>query len=147
MQPVPRIPLDSPEVGQLLALDIPAHLATLDPDGFPRITPLWFLWEAGAFYLTSVEGRPHLRNLQRDPRASLCVDTEERVAIAGHRPNRQVKAYGLAHLAPDDEGYWTRRITRKYLAGPEGEERAAYRAAMQRIVIVLRPSRLIAVGS
>jgi nitroimidazol reductase NimA-like FMN-containing flavoprotein (pyridoxamine 5'-phosphate oxidase superfamily) len=144
---VSRLPLDSPEVVELLALDIPAHLGTLDPDGYPRITPLWFLWEAGAFYMTSVGGRPHLLNLERDPRASLCVDTEDRVAIAGHRPNRQLKAYGLADLLPDKEGYWTQRITRKYLAGPDGEERAAYRATMPRIAIVLRPTRLLALGA
>jgi Pyridoxamine 5'-phosphate oxidase len=33
--------LGADEVEQLLACDIPAHLATLDAEGFPHVTPLW----------------------------------------------------------------------------------------------------------
>ncbi len=39
--------LSPQERAHLLNLAIPAHLATLDPAGFPRITPIWFLWEDG----------------------------------------------------------------------------------------------------
>jgi nitroimidazol reductase NimA-like FMN-containing flavoprotein (pyridoxamine 5'-phosphate oxidase superfamily) len=47
--PRPRIEqLATSEIDDLLSLDVPAHLATIDPDGYPRITPLWFLWEDGA---------------------------------------------------------------------------------------------------
>jgi PPOX class probable F420-dependent enzyme len=134
------------EVGALLALDIPAHLATIDADGFPRITPLWFLWDEGAFYMTSVKGQPHLRNIERDPRVALCVDVEEREVVDGHRPNRRIRAQGEAELAPDDGGTWTRRITLKYVRGEEGERAAERRAPMARVVIRLLPVRLLAQG-
>ena len=78
-------------------LDVPARLATLDEDGYPIITPLWFLWEDGVSYMTSVDGRRHLRNLQRDPRASICVDSEERVGPGGARRSRHVK--GVARMS------------------------------------------------
>lgn len=65
--------------------DVPLRLATIRRDGLPRITPLWFLYEDGAFHMTSVAGHPHLRDLARDPRASVCVDVEERVTEAGTR--------------------------------------------------------------
>jgi hypothetical protein len=46
----PRIErFEATEIAAVLALDIPAHLATIDPDGYPRITPIWFIWEDGAF--------------------------------------------------------------------------------------------------
>lgn len=135
--------LSQGEIGELLALDVPARLATIDPDGFPRITPIWFVWEDGAFHMTSVAGRPHLRNLAEEPRASICIDTESRESVRGVRSNRQIKARGFAELRPDEGGYWTRRITAKYVSGPEGEARGAYRAAMGRIVIVLRPSQVL----
>jgi nitroimidazol reductase NimA-like FMN-containing flavoprotein (pyridoxamine 5'-phosphate oxidase superfamily) len=48
------------EVHELLALDIPARLATIDADGAPRITPIWFLWDDGAFFMTSVKGKVQL---------------------------------------------------------------------------------------
>jgi PPOX class probable F420-dependent enzyme len=127
-----------PDLRSLLALDVPAHLATLDADGYPRITPLWFVWEDGAFYMTSVDGRPHVRDLERDSRASLCVDSHERVSAAGARRNRQVKARGRADLRADQEGYWTTRITAKYVSGADGEALAQRRASMPRVLIVLR---------
>lgn len=135
--------LDQREVDELLLLDVPAHLATIDPSGFPRITPIWFLWAEGAFHMTSVEGQPHLRNITRDPRASVCVDTEEPES----RVNRRVRGRGEAELFPDEDGSWTRRITLKYVGGPEGEAAAARRAAMPRVVIRLRPLQLTAQGT
>jgi len=139
----PRIRrLSNAEISELLALDVPAHLATIDPDGYPRITPLWFLWDGEAFVMTSVAGYPHLRNLERDPRAAICVDTEE---PSGRRANRRIRARGRAELLPDD-GDWTRRITRKYVQGAEGEAAADRRAAMKRVVIRVRPESLLAQG-
>ena len=91
-----------------------------------------------------VEGRRHLRNLERDARASICVDSETRVSAAGARRNRQVKARGRAELHPDQNGYWTTKITTKYVAGAEGEAFAQRRASMPRVVIVLRAARLSA---
>jgi hypothetical protein len=38
----PIAPLSATEVERLLHLDVAAHLATIDPSGFPRITPIWF---------------------------------------------------------------------------------------------------------
>lgn len=43
--PPPARRLSPQEIAGVLKLAIPAHLATLDPAGFPRIIPLWFLWE------------------------------------------------------------------------------------------------------
>jgi nitroimidazol reductase NimA-like FMN-containing flavoprotein (pyridoxamine 5'-phosphate oxidase superfamily) len=139
--------LTDAELAVLLELDIPAHLGTLDRAGFPRITPIWFLWADGAFYMTSVPERQHVQDLLRDPRASICIDHEHPVAINGVRPNRQVRASGSAEVLPDHAGEWTRRITRKYIAGDAGEERAHLRAAMPRVVIVLRPARMMARGT
>jgi PPOX class probable F420-dependent enzyme len=138
--------LGQDEIEELLALDVPAQLATIDSDGFPRITPIWFLWQDGAFHMTSVEGQPHLRNLERDPRAAVNVDTEERESAGGRRPNRRVRAQGEAELFSDGDGAWTRRITLKYISGEEGEAAAARRAALPRVVIRLRPLRLLAQG-
>ena len=42
------------DISDLLNLALPAYLATLDLAGFPRLLPIWFLWENGNFYL------PHL---------------------------------------------------------------------------------------
>lgn len=133
------------EIEEVLALEVPARLATFDRDGFPRMTPIWFMWESGAFYMTSLELNVQLRNLQRDPRATICIDIEG-PDEGGYRPNRQVKAKAKVRLFPDD-GEWTRRITLKYLSGPEGEETAEQRASHRRLVIELRPDKVAGVAA
>jgi nitroimidazol reductase NimA-like FMN-containing flavoprotein (pyridoxamine 5'-phosphate oxidase superfamily) len=139
--------LDAREIETLLALDVPAHLASLDSDGFPHVTPLWFVWEDGAFYMTSIADRPHLKRLARNPRAGVDVDVEDPERADGERPNRQVRAIGNAELSQDDRAAWTTRITEKYVRGPAAAATVAARAADERIVICLRPTRLVAVAS
>jgi nitroimidazol reductase NimA-like FMN-containing flavoprotein (pyridoxamine 5'-phosphate oxidase superfamily) len=139
--------LDAREIETLLALDVPAHLASLDSDGFPHVTPLWFVWEDGAFYMTSIADRPHLKRLARNPRAGVDVDVEDPERADGERPNRQVRAIGNAELSQDHRAAWTTRITEKYVRGPAAAATVAARAADERIVICLRPTRLVAVAS
>lgn len=139
--------LSDREIEELLALDVPARLATLDTLGYPHLTPLWFMWSGGAFYMTSISDRPHLRRLEQNPRAGVLVDVEHPERRDGERPNRQVRAIGDAELFPDAEGEWTRRITLRYVVGPTAARRAATRAADDRTVIRVRPKRLVALAS
>lgn len=135
------------EIDALLSTPVPARLATVDRDGYPHVTPLWFIWADGAFYLTSISDRPHLRRLEANPRAGICVDVEEPECDDGQHPNRQVRAIGLAELSADRDGIWTARITEKYVHGPAVSAMRAARVADQRVVIRLRPERLVAVAS
>jgi hypothetical protein len=75
--PTPARTLTPQERADVLNLAIPAHLATLDPAGFPCIIPIWFLWEDGIFYLSSGPQSRHVQDLARDPRAGLCITVEE----------------------------------------------------------------------
>ncbi len=86
--------LQAEEIDHLLQADVPARLATLDGDGYPRVVPIWFLWADGAFYMTSVPERVHVADIRRDGRAAICVDIEERRT----RQNRQVRGRGIAEL-------------------------------------------------
>ncbi|MDQ1518334.1 MAG: hypothetical protein QOE80_4164 [Actinomycetota bacterium] len=59
-----------------------AVLATLRSDGRPYTVPIWWLWKDGAFWLTGTTSRVWCRQLQRDPRASLCIEALQ--PVAGH---------------------------------------------------------------
>ncbi|MDQ6804020.1 MAG: pyridoxamine 5'-phosphate oxidase family protein, partial [Actinomycetota bacterium] len=78
--------LEPGEIDSLISLDVPARLATLDQDGFPHVTPLWFVWADGAFFMTSIADRPHVRRLSHDCRAGLCIDVEDPERTDGQRP-------------------------------------------------------------
>ena len=139
--------LEPGEIEALLALDVPARLATVDADGFPHVTPLWFVWKDAAFFMTSIADRPHLQRLSHNPRAGLGIDVEDPERADGQRPNRQVRAIGTTELFTDQAAEWTSRITEKYVRGPAATAMIAARAADDRIVIRLRPSKLVAVAS
>ena len=139
--------MDADEIEALLALDVPAHLATTDNQGLPIVIPIWFLWTGQEFVMTSVAHRPHVRRLEARPVASICVDVEDPERADGQRPNRQVRASGTVALSIDEQAVWTRRITEKYLRGPGRDHQVALRSADRRVVLRLKPERLIALRS
>src|SRR4051794_492288 len=61
-----------------------AVLATINADGTPQQTIIWYELQGDEILMNTREGRVKARNLRRDPRASLCVeDGEHGVTIAG----------------------------------------------------------------
>jgi nitroimidazol reductase NimA-like FMN-containing flavoprotein (pyridoxamine 5'-phosphate oxidase superfamily) len=144
--PTPARTLTPQERADLLNLAIPAHLATLDPAGFPRIIPIWFLWEDDIFYLSSGPQSRHVQDLARDPRAGLCITVEEGQTEAGYRPFRQIMVRGYAHVQPDTDAIWARKLIGKYITGQAGMLRAQRIAGEPLVVIVLRPERFLTTG-
>ncbi len=144
--PTPVRKLSQQEIAHVLNLAIPAHLATLDPAGFPRITPIRFLWEDGMFYLSSGEEKRHVHDLARDPRAGLCIGIEEGQTKAGSRPYRQIIVRGYAQVQPDTDERWARKLILKYITGQAGALRAQQSAGKPLAVIALRPERFLTTG-
>ncbi len=67
-------------------------LATLTPEGWPYIVPVWYDYDGEAF---SALGRPKSRwvaHIENDSRASICVDTTE-------APYKRVIVQGNAKIA------------------------------------------------
>ncbi len=118
--------LGDEEIAALLTGDLVARLSTIDADGYPHVTPLWFVWDDGRFLLASDTGRPHVHRIRENPRVGLVIDVEDPERSDGERPNRQVRAIGDATLSPDKGGEGSRRIWAKYRHG-EGEPGATDR--------------------
>jgi nitroimidazol reductase NimA-like FMN-containing flavoprotein (pyridoxamine 5'-phosphate oxidase superfamily) len=86
------------------------RLATAE-DGGPHVTPLWYLYDAGKFYIgTSAKSRK-VRNIQRDDRVGFCVD------VGINAPNIYgVAGQGRARLILDSsvKGIATRILMRYF---------------------------------
>ena len=60
-----------------------ATLATINPDGSPHQSVIWFLLRGDAMVVNARHGRRWPANLRRDPRAELAVyEAEDAVTIA-----------------------------------------------------------------
>ncbi len=67
-----RIPL-SEQVQAFLRRPVHAVLATINADGTPQQTVVWFELRGDTLVVNTAAGRLKDRNLRRDPRASVCV--------------------------------------------------------------------------
>lgn len=91
-----------------------ARLGTINDDGSPRVTALWYLPETdGTITLNTYEDNVHVENLRRDPRAALLVDSCE-------QPYRSVHFNGTAEVSEEAaEPEEIARLYERYLGGVE----------------------------
>jgi hypothetical protein len=70
-------------------------LATTRPDGQPHMTPVWGVWDEGAFYFSAAPTSRKVKNLEHDPR---CVVSPERGDEAVILEGLAEKVTGLARI-------------------------------------------------
>ncbi len=116
-------------------LDAPfATLATIDDDGLPQLTELWFLYDEGALRLSLNTSRVKARNLERRPECSLLV-------LDLQNPFRYLEIRGRARIEPDEDGAFARKVGAKYDADLAGYDAPGE----QRVVVTIEPMKIYAV--
>jgi PPOX class probable F420-dependent enzyme len=117
-------------------LDQPvATLATLDPEGRPQLTEVWFLAEDGQVKFSLNTTRQKVRNLERDQACSVLL-----LDLAN--PYRYVEIRGDALIEPDDDYAFADRVGAKYGADLRTNDRPGER----RVVVTVRATRVHAWG-
>jgi PPOX class probable F420-dependent enzyme len=77
-----------------------ASLATVNPDGSPHQTVIWYVIEDDTVVLNGAAGRVWITNLQRDPRLSLSVEDGYRwMSVRGTVERMDGGAIGQADAA------------------------------------------------
>jgi hypothetical protein len=71
-----RIAMSPAELDAFLASERTCRVATVSPAG-PHNTPLWFVWDGSALWLTSIVKSQRWADLARDPRVAVLVDAGE----------------------------------------------------------------------
>ena len=98
---------DGFDLEAFLARPLVARLATAGRRG-PRVRPLWYLWEEGAFWWLTGPWSRLARDLADDPRVSLVVDVTD-VATG---EVKGVTATGEAEIVPFDPDRAKRKLAR-----------------------------------
>ena len=114
-----------------------AVLATINQDGTPQLTTMWYLLEDdGTILMNTKVGRLKERNLRRDPRISICIEDDYNFLTIN----------GTVQLIDDPERskHDIYRLSARY----HGEEKARRQMQDQfsketRVSLLLKPERII----
>lgn len=100
------------EWGRFLKRRHVAVLATIGAGGEPVLTPIWYLYRGGKILMRTGKLSAKARNIQRDPRVTVCVQDER-------PPYVSVTIYGQASVEPAKRGLGG-KIARRYLGAIAG---------------------------
>jgi PPOX class probable F420-dependent enzyme len=115
-------------------------LAYTSRDGRPLVVPVWFVVEDDTLVFNTGKDTAKGRALARDPRTTLCVDTEE-------PPYQFVQVQGTAELS-EEPGELVRTATAigaRYMGEDRAEEFGKRNGVPGELVVRLRPTKVIAV--
>jgi PPOX class probable F420-dependent enzyme len=113
-----------------------AVLATINPDGTPQLTTMWYELQGDEIMMNTKVGRSKERNLRRDQRISICVEDEYHyVTLSGSarliddQPTAQsdIKRLAERYHNPEKAAQMTRDQFSK-------EQRMSFRMAIERVV-------------
>jgi PPOX class probable F420-dependent enzyme len=110
-----------------------AHVATLNPDGSPQVTPVWVDFDGTHVLINTAKGRVKAKNLEREPRVALSIADPDNayryLGIQGHVVEMTEKG-GDAHID---------KMAKKYL----GQDTYPYRTPGEvRLIVKISPDKV-----
>src|SRR3954469_25965232 len=138
-----QITLSEAEQAELLDSERVVVVSSIGPRGWPHSMPLWFVVRDGEIWVWTYAKSQKVRNLERDPRATVLVETgTEYVELRGI----QIEAEAELVRDPDRVAEFGAELTIRYSDGiesVEGDAAAALRAqATKRVAIRFEPIRV-----
>ena len=118
-------------------------VSSLGPRGWPHSMPMWFLVRDGEIWVWTYAKSQKVRNLERDPRATLLIETGDRVHRAARDPDRGRGRADPRHRSgsPSSASELAIRYT-EGIDSIEGDAAAALEAqAAKRVAIRFSPIR------
>ena len=113
-------------------------LATVRVDGSPHVTPIWFTFDdaTGDLVFMTLHASLKARNLQRDPRISICVDDES-------YPFAWARVDGAATISENDLVHWATETSRRYVGDDQAAAYGARNGVAGELVVRVRPTRMV----
>jgi PPOX class probable F420-dependent enzyme len=108
-----------------------ATFATIDDDGFPQLTEVWFLVDEGELKLSLNTSRRKARNLERRPQCSLLL-------LDLQNPYRYLEIRGRARIEPDPDGAFAAKLSAKY----GGDVRQYDQPDESRVIVTIEPLKI-----
>ena len=103
------------EARRILESDSLAHVTTIDPDGRPQTTLAWVGLEGDEVVFATLPDQRKLRNLRRDPRITISIQTER---VTPYGLHEYLVIYGTARVTDGGGPEVLQRLAHTYL-GPD----------------------------
>ncbi len=114
-----------------------ANLATLNADGTPQVTPVWFDWDGSRLRINTAKGRLKDKNLRRSPAVALSImdpDNPYRYVQVKGRVAAVIESGAAAHIDS---------LAKKYL----GQDSYPHRKPGEvRVIFTITPDRVQTMG-
>ena len=138
-----QIKLSDEEQRELIDTERIAIVSTLGPRGWPHVMPLWYVPRDGEIWIWTYAKSQKVRNLERDPRATLLIETGvEYSDLRGVQIEAEAELIRDLDLIVD----YAKELTIRYSEGiesVEGDAAAGLRAqAPKRVAIHFHPKRV-----
>ena len=118
---------------ELLREPVLSHIATIDADGRPNISPVWVDVDGDDVLFNTAEGRVKTKNLRSNPNVAVSV-------VDPQDPQRVVALRGkVAEMTHDGADEHIDFLAKKYLGHERFQDR---REGQQRVKIRIRPERI-----
>jgi len=114
-------------------------LSTLDRHGYPHSVAMWYIADAGAFWMTTYAKSQKAMNIRRNPKVALLAESG-----TTYDTLKGVLVRGRAELISDVDacvGVLTRIHEKMMGAMPTGIEDALKQQARKRVIIKITPER------
>jgi len=114
-----------------------ASLATVNADGTPQVTPVWFDWDGSHIRVNTAKGRIKDKNLRSRPTLALAIMDPD-------NPYRYLQIKGrVASVTETGADAHIDALAKKYL----GKDRYPYRKADEvRVIFAIAPDRVQVMG-
>ncbi|MEV6767909.1 PPOX class F420-dependent oxidoreductase [Nocardia sp. NPDC051030] len=114
----------------LLTRPLFGHLATLNADGSPQVTPIWQIWDGEFIRFTTTTDRAKHRNTARNPQVAISINDPD-------APYRYLELRGvIERIDTDPQGEFFDVLARRYglsYEPPVGDH-------PRRVILVMRPT-------
>lgn len=121
---------------QFLREEHMAAISTLNKDGSPFVTTIWYLLEDdGTIIMSTPGGTQKVKNLRRDPRIAVCVGDEA----------RSVSLYGTVVISEDENvvRHDLEQLAARYIKDEAAREPAlAFFKQQSRVALHLKPVKV-----
>jgi PPOX class probable F420-dependent enzyme len=123
----------TPAARELIAKKVLAHLASLDPDGGPNVSPVWVELDGDDIVINTALGRAKARNLASDARVAVSiVDPDDELTDITFRGS----VVGFTTIGADEV---IDRLAKKYMGVESFPQR---RVGEVRVTVHIRPDRI-----